>query len=174
MTVRLAPSGGSLRIQNVPLRASKSSGTIRIVGEAKFDLANLTSRSGRIKIDVYDRNKIKIDALSDGFQLDKPAWVYNEVGIPTGVPAPWTPVKVQRNASGLHLDVWGRRYTVGNTPFFAQIRSQDEDFLAEPMRVSAIVDGEPVEFVHDGTKVVEAKPHTVVFEQRFRGGEVCR
>ena len=167
MRVRLTFKDGETKTRTVGLQASEATGTARTTGEAAFELADFIGRSTRLAIDLHDAKESKLDTLTRKFMLEKPAWVYNQVGIPEGVPAPWTPVRVEKTASGLNVDVWGRRYTVGSTPFFSQINSQEADFLAEPMRVHATVNGAVVEFAHQGLEVTETTPEAVVFKQRF-------
>jgi hypothetical protein len=119
MSARLTTKDGKTRTQTASLSASGSTGTTRTVGELSFELADIVSQPGKMEIDVYDQKKSKVATLTKEMLIEKPAWVYNEIGIPKGVPAPWTPVKVVKTVTGLTFDVWGRRYTVGQTPFFA-------------------------------------------------------
>ena len=60
------------------------------------------------------------------------------------VPYPWTDVQADRTEKGVWVDVWGRRYSFAGGLLPEQITTASEDILAEPIRLKAEADAEPI------------------------------
>ncbi|MAE65703.1 MAG: hypothetical protein CMJ18_15650 [Phycisphaeraceae bacterium] len=71
---------------------------------------------------------------------ESPDWMRREWGAIREVPAPWTPVKVEREGRETTIETWGKtyRYTDGMLP--AQIRLRDQDRLAAPIELVLVTD----------------------------------
>jgi len=69
----------------------------------------------------------------------KPQWLGNREGITQKVLAPWTPLKVKGNS----VMPWGRVYTWAGLPFPQKVSTAGAEVLAGPMRLVAVVDGQP-------------------------------
>lgn len=68
-----------------------------------------------------------------------PRW-YTEgrdLGLPARVIQPWTPI----GRDGAALRVWGRRYTLDQSPIFGQIESAGSPLLRAPISLEAVVGG---------------------------------
>ena len=76
-------------------------------------------------------------------KLSTPAWLNNDLGKEDIVPEPWTPVEV----SGANtVSVWGREYIFNDMGLPVSLVSSESDLLSAPMRLTAIVNGQPDEF----------------------------
>ena len=53
----------------------------------------------------------------------------------------WDPVKSYEDDKKIITEVWGRKYTAGNSSFIESIVSQKIDILSEPVRLSGIENG---------------------------------
>lgn len=67
---------------------------------------------------------------------------------------PWTPVTLQREATGVEVGVWGRKMRLANSPLPASIVAAGEELLAAPIRLAGSVDGKPIEWQRSGILVL--------------------
>jgi len=177
--VTLKTLDGKEKTLEVPCSASRASGTARTVAAADFPLEDFANKAFRAQVDVYAADGKKLGSVEKEFLLKKPAWVYNRKGFMDGVPKPWTPVQVKKTAQGADILVWGRRYRVEDTPFFAQVESKGSAMLTEPMSMKAMAKPvgagievadtrvEPVQWVHEKTEWTETSDAAVTFVQTF-------
>ncbi len=71
-----------------------------------------------------------------------PEWWNSDLGTEDIVLAPWTGVK----AVGNKVEVWGREYAFGGSPFVSQITSQGQELLAAPIRIEGEADARELHF----------------------------
>ena len=62
-----------------------------------------------------------------------PEWMKTEAGVPTSVPAPWTPVELERGSNTTVIKTWSKRYRYEDGMLPAQISIRGEDRLAAPV-----------------------------------------
>lgn len=80
-----------------------------------------------------------------------PEWVGNEIGVMKAVPEPWTPVRVRKRPAT--VDVWGRTTTFDAALLPTSLVALDQELLAAPVRVTAEVDGQPVELHAESVRI---------------------
>jgi len=177
------PDGGS-ETRQVACTASRSLGTPRTVAAADFPINGFTNKAFRARIEVFSAAGESLGATEKDFLLEKPAWVHNRAGYLDGVPEPWTPVQIKKTAGGSDIHIWGRRYSLGNTPFYTQVTSAGMNMLAEPMSLKATAKpvgsgivgtdatSEPVQWTHQETKWTRTDETAATFVQRFSAGEM--
>jgi len=180
--ITLTTTKGESLVREVVCTGSRALGTPRTVAAADFPIDKFTNKAYRVQIEVFSADGKKMGTTEKDFLLEKPAWVHNRAGHMDGVPKPWTPVKVEKTAQGHDIHIWGRQYSVGDTPFYTQVKSLGADMLAEPMAVKAIAKpvgsgivgadavSEPVLWVHQDTKWTKTKDTAATFVQNFSGG----
>ncbi len=66
------------------------------------------------------------------------------------VPAPWTPVTVQRDSTGVDVGVYGRKCRFANAPLPTSIHTAGQEVLAAPIRLVGQVGGKPIEWQRSG------------------------
>lgn len=77
--------------------------------------------------------------------LEKPAtpeWWDSDLGTEDVVLAPWTGVKTVGNK----VEIWGREYAFGDSPFVSQITSQGQELLAAPIQIEGNADARELHF----------------------------
>ena len=178
-TVTLRTFDGEDRTMEVPCTPSRAVGSARTVAAADFPLQGLAGQAFRARFDVVGADGEELGSLEKDVLLEKPDWVHNRAGFMDGVPEPWTPVEVEKAASGSDIRVWGRRYHVADTPFFTEVDSKGAAMLAEPMTLQAMAkpvgDGiagadtrvEPVQWVHEKTDWPQTDDTAATFVQTF-------
>jgi hypothetical protein len=76
--------------------------------------------------------------------------------------APWTPVTVKTNASGVTVGVWGRTHKLANV-LPSSIVTAGGEILAAPIRLVGRVSGKPIEWTRGGNFVFRAdKSHAII------------
>src|SRR4051812_39675208 len=76
------------------------------------------------------------------------SWENNSLGMEEVVPAPWTPLRHDREA----VECWGRRYEFGSGALPVQITSQGRKLFAAPPAIAWRVDGKDA-VMDDGGRV---------------------
>ena len=182
--VTLTTPGGHSQVEEVVCTGSRTNGTPRTVAAADFAIESFENKALRAKFEVYSAAGEQLGTVEKDFLLEKPAWVHSRIGTMAGVPKPWTPVQVKKTAAGHDIHIWGRRYSVGETPFYTQVHSQGVDMLAEPMSLKAIAKpvgsgiagadavSQPVHWLHRETKWTPADDTAATFVQRFSASEL--
>jgi hypothetical protein len=93
---------------------------------------------------------------------EKPGWLQNRAGIealdPNVVLKPWTPVK----ADDKHVEVWNRKYQIGDWGLPRQVEIGGEDFLAAPISFDLKLEGEKP--IHPAAKLAESFPGVARFQ----------
>ena len=173
-TVTLIMPGGHKEIRQVPCTSTRSGGTPRTVAAADFPIKQFTNKSFRTQFEIFTHDGASLGMVKKDFLLEKPAWVHNRKGHTESVPKPWTPVQVKKAEQNQEIHVWGRRYTVGNTPFYAQVTSKNAAMLAEPMAIRAMAKpagtdttSQPVNWEHHDTEWTRIDQTAATFIQRF-------
>lgn len=67
-------------------------------------------------------------------------WENNDLGISNGVPAPWTPIKIEDNV----LSIWGRKYSFSNTSLPKSITAEGRELLYKPMKLEMSANGKSI------------------------------
>ncbi len=172
------PDGKESSVE-VPCTPSRAAGTARAVAAADFSLKDFANKAFRARVEVHAADGKVVDSVEKDFLLEKPKWVHNRKGLTDVVPKPWTPVEVKETAQGSDILVWGRRYRVADTPFFAAVESKRAAMLAKPMTVNAMAkpigDGvvgadtrlHPVQWIHEKTEWARADNIAATFVQTF-------
>ncbi len=180
--VTLTTLGGDSQTREVACTGSRTLGTPRTVAAADFPIKQFTNKAFRASIKVFSADGDKLGTVEKDFLLEKPAWVHNQVGYLEGVPKPWTPVEVNKTAGGNDIHIWGRRYSVGDTPCYTQVQSQGANMLAEPMSLKAVAKpvgsdivgadtaSLPVHWLHEATEWPRTDDTAATFVQRFSSG----
>lgn len=70
--------------------------------------------------------------------------------------APWTPVSVKADSSGVAVDVWGRSHRFANRALPDSIVALGEELLASPVRLVGQVSGKPIAWKRGGNFVFHA------------------
>ncbi len=97
--------------------------------------------------------------------LGKPEWIDTKEGIWEGVPPPWTPVKAKRSRKRIELQVWGRRYEIGQTPLLRQIETGDVEILTQPITLRGKANGQDLIWDNLKTRLVEKSDTAAVVQQ---------
>jgi len=85
-----------------------------------------------------------------------------EASEPLKLIAPWTPVTVKTNASGVEVGVWGRRHTLSRA-LPDSIVTAGSEMLASPIRLVGKVSGKPIEWTRGGNFVFRAdESHAII------------
>jgi len=89
-----------------------------------------------------------------------PVWVGNKLGEMKEVPKPWTPVRIEDGGSriedGKAVSMWGRKYIFKRSLLASSIEATGEELLAGPIRLTAEVNGKPVELTARSLRVQRA------------------
>ncbi|MBM3497626.1 MAG: hypothetical protein FJX74_03040 [Armatimonadetes bacterium] len=91
-------------------------------------------------------------------------WVGSREGTSEEVLAPWTPLEVRDRDDTIDVACWGRRYVFGASPFPVAVETAGAEVLAGPVRLAALVDGQPVTWRGVAATLREARPDRVVLE----------
>jgi hypothetical protein len=51
---------------------------------------------------------------------------------------PWTPIKLISLGNKIETHLWGRKYECGDKSFIEKITSQNQELLAEPVRIVGV------------------------------------
>ena len=170
---------GQERTLAVPCQPSRAMGTPRTVASADFPLEGFTAKAFRAQVEVSAADGSVLGTVAKDFLLQKPEWVHTRLGHTDSVPEPWTPVELVETKTGKDIHVWGRRYSVDDQPFFAQVESKGVAMLAEPMRLNAIEKligsgiaeadtlPEPTYWTHEGTQWSQTGGMAATYVQKF-------
>lgn len=182
--ITLKTADGAESRKEAPATADTAVGTSRTVATADFPINDLNGKAFLARIEVHDAAGKKLGVVEKNFLLNKPDWVHTPVGHTDQVPAPWTPVKVEKNEQGADIHVYGRRYRVSDTPLFSEVDSKGAKMLAEPMTfktsakpvgsdiVGADTRVQPIEWLHEKTQWTRTDDRAATFVQTFVGGSM--
>ncbi len=128
-------------------------GTESVVG-TEFKKAELPAGAVTVKAHLMEGTQI---VLSQEKTVDRPLdppWLGDRTGVTDRVPAPWTPVAIERLADGgTAFGCWGRRYQLGRTPFAERVTALGAEVLAAPIQLRATRGGQVVDWT-GGTPTV--------------------
>jgi hypothetical protein len=110
--------------------------------------------------------------ITKDMEIKKPDWVLNREGYPQGVPAPWSPVTVDRKEQAVKLGVWDRFYEFGPGLFPRQIESGGVALLEAPIRLNAVAGGKAITWENDPVKVVKSQDASATIEQTAKSGDL--
>jgi hypothetical protein len=91
-------------------------------------------------------------------------WRNNRIGVSETPPPPFAPVTVKLSRDGARIGCWGRTYTLGATGLPVQVRSQDADLLATPVRLLAESAGRAVAWQSTGMQLSKSTRAQVILE----------
>ena len=86
--------------------------------------------------------------------------------------APWTPVAVKSDASGVEVGVWGRMHKLANSALPTSMVTAGQEILASPVRLAGKVNGKAIEWKRGGNLVVRAEPGEAVIAGWQAGDEL--
>lgn len=148
-------------------------GSERAWAEASTSMAGLAG--GRYLLAATARDaagKQLVSVQKDVVIPSPPAWFGSKAGRTEDVLGPYTPIEVATEGKGVHIDVWGRRYQLGNRPFPERVISGRSALLAEPMQLRAVVDGKEVSWSTAAPSVREAARGRAILDQRVTAGPI--
>ncbi len=188
------PSGSRVELSARDLQQDRQVGKaeLNLVGEtslrsgrwqANGKLSTATWAAGKHEItvricDATDKETGRSSVMMDypgpnpEYPGGKPKWLHGREGLSDKVQPPFTPLLVDRNATGCRISPWGRRYDFSQSPFLAQIISKDTAMLAGPMRLLATVDGKDIRWKQDSTQLADAGETLCRVEQTLACGSV--
>ena len=103
-------------------------------GKVVDAVARIVAPDGRTFKKVYAHKSLK-----------KPDWVHTTEGYSDDVLPPWTPVETTTKADGsVAVDVWGRTYLFGESPFLNQVETGGAPLLRAPITLAGRADGKAV------------------------------
>ena len=118
-------------------------GSGRYVASARWPLKNLKGRFLDGVARIHGPDGSLVQTVYRHVFLKKPQWVHSPEGNSDQVPAPWTPIRTDREPGGnVEVGVWGRRYAFGSTPFCQSIETGGAEILASPMALTGQANGE--------------------------------
>ena len=114
--------------------------------QGEVDTAGLPREVMEVRAVVADSAGTEL-ARSDTQRYNRtaPVWLGNNYGKGDYVPAPWTPLKANREKT----EVWGRTYTYGDDLTLTGAKSRHAELLAGPMRLWAKEKKQRHEFKRD-------------------------
>lgn len=140
--------------------------------EVAFPLARIPLGSGAwwVKALFTDRHgrSCHTETLQDKLE-SLPAEVGSAEGVTRAVPAPWTPLRVEKRAGGFRVRCWDREYDFAADSFVQRISSAGHPLLAGPVRVFARADGRNVLWSKSSLKLLSRSPDQAVFSQMLAG-----
>lgn len=172
-----AAIGGTIELDLISLRDRKTveSRSVRNVGlepppELVFDVERAPWGCCAFRARFVDRlgTPWPTDVLHDSC-AGTHARLGSTEGISREVPAPWTPLAVERRAGRILVRCWGREYRFDGSSILAQVSSGGEELLASAVRMVAVVGGRAVAWRGAPPAVLEASPDRVVLGGRLRG-----
>ena len=129
------------------------------VGRCEFSVARVPEGEYEVRAILLDGAGAEVArAVSPFHRPGPPAWSGNELGRADKVLPPWTPLRAETplraDAKASALECWGRRYQFGT--FLQQARSSGADLLSQPVRLEAVIGGQPVTLTGPACRVERA------------------
>lgn len=75
----------------------------------------------------------------------------------SGVPSPWSPVRIDSSQGRIDVGVWGRSHRFGDRALPASIKAGGDDLLGGPVRLVGQVDGKEIQWKRGGNLVFGAE-----------------
>lgn len=172
-----AAAGGTIELDLISLRdrttvESRSVGSVGLAPppELVFSAEKAPWGCCAFRARFIDRRGIPwpTDVLHDACPGDH-AWLGTTAGMSRDVPAPWTPLSVERRAGRILVRCWGREYRFDGSSILEQVSSGGEELLASAVRLVAVVDGRAVAWRGAAPAVREESADRVVLDGRLRG-----
>lgn len=172
-----AAIGGTIELDLISLRDRQTveSRSVRNVGlepppELVFDVERAPWGCCAFRARFVDRlgTPWPTDVLHDSCAATH-AWLGSTEGITRDVPAPWTPLSVERGSGRILVRCWGREYRFDGSSILAQVTSGDEELLASAVRMVAVVGGRTVAWRGALPVVLEESADRVVLGGLLRG-----
>lgn len=131
-------------------------------------LAGLKTGDWLVHLELRDRNGSLLQkGTPRAFRIyDKiTPWQNSALGKTDRVPAPWTPLKISRNAERITVECWNRTYVFGPDSLFAeQIRTAGQNCLTAPVRLNVKADGKPCRIVSSQANMLSQSDRRAVVE----------
>jgi len=168
MKIRLLMEGKEFGTRTVALTDESGNQSGRFTAQADFPLEGLEGKNVEARVEGG-----KDVPVSRSLLLKKPAWIHAQQAYSGRVPAPWTPVKMEvHSKQSLDVEVWGRRYEFDGSLLPTRIIAADASLLAEPIQLSAEIEGKAVAWQRGPIEVVESSPEKLKMEQKWKRGGV--
>ena len=128
--------------------------------EVSLDIADLAPGDYLIDITFLSGQGQTLSHLTEPYRIypdGKPPWEGNTIGLTNGVPAPWTPLKVD----GDTVRCWGREYRFDESLFPSSITSQGNKLLHAPIQLVGKENGRDVAGQRSALEWREARDNAV-------------
>jgi len=147
---RLEPAAGTQPAQVHPLGER--------YGRAEIPYTELPEGTYRIVAELTDAAGNPLGSPETELNVPPPpTWLGNKLGISDTPPPPWPPLK----ASETDVEVWGRRYGLGDFGLPAKIITQGKPLLAGPITLTVRSGGEVVDWTGNTGEIVEKNANEV-------------
>lgn len=153
---------------------SQQSELQRMKQDTLLPLAGLKSGAYQVQLELRDKNGNPVQKSTPrAFRIYDTVtpWQNSTLGKTDRVPAPWTPLKVSRNAERVTVECWNRTYAFGPDSLFAeQIRTAGQDCLTAPIRLNLNAGGKSVPVTPCTVKVRSQSDRKVILEMNAKAG----
>ncbi|MCX8126549.1 MAG: DUF6067 family protein, partial [Dehalococcoidia bacterium] len=138
-------------------------------GEVWLDVKGVAPGQYRLVVEALGADAQPVAQHTEDVTIPpKPPWLGNREGMTDKVLPPWTPLKVK----GSSVMPWGRVYTWGGLPFPQKVSTAGAEVLSGPMRLIAVVDGQPQTWAGKPPVFTKKTPARVEFTTEAAGAKV--
>lgn len=102
--------------------------------------------------------------ISQVIEIPDLSWMGNTLGEEDKVLPPWTPMRVQKVATGVDVSCWGRTYQFRGAPLPTQIISQNQAMLARPISLKVLTGAQELLWQAGKIEVLSSSPTNVVLQ----------
>ena len=128
-----------------------------------IDLAGLKPGDYEVRTVVNDPDGKLLARDSAWISLPETPWWFNsKEGLEDIVLPPYTPLEVTHaDGEPIRIRCWGRTYEFAGGPFPQQIVTAEKAILAEPVRLTAVADGQELSWTGDAVQLQQQSPTKV-------------
>jgi hypothetical protein len=130
--------------------------------QGNFDTANL--KVGTYQVVANVSSGAQTAQATGEFVVPDLSWMGNKLGEEDKVLPPWTPMQVNKVASGVDVSCWGRTYQFHGAPLPTQIISQNDSMLARPIELKVLSGGQNLQWQNGQIKVLESSATHVTLQ----------
>ncbi len=144
----------------------------RFVSVTSLPLSHYVGKKLSVRTETETLNGRNRIAAEKMVLIEKPEWVHSSEGELDEVPEPWTPLKARQTDNGVAVEVWGRKYLLGENALPASIDHQGDQMLAGPIVLQGKADGRAISWQNAMPKVIEADDLAVCTRVAARSGKL--
>lgn len=108
-----------------------------IMREITLDVSKIAAGPYRVEVSLEKGGSLLGKTAGKWFKSGDPVWLGNDIGVIKEVPAPWSPVRHEKET----LKVWGREHSFKNSLLPVSMKVLGEEILAGPMRLIIETEG---------------------------------